>query len=573
MSQYPSLKAQDRPDIIARVFHMKVKSLLNFLKTRKPFGPAVADLYTIEFQKRGLPHCHLLLWVAPSSKITNPQQIDNYILAEIPDPSAEPQLHKVAFELMMHGPCGIARPSSPCMKGGSCSKSFLKDVQQTTSFDKNGYARYRRKPDTHTVRKNDVALDNRYVMPYNRLLCLQFQTHINVEYCGWSMLIKYLFKYISKGADRVRYTITRSPATLPTTTDIPNGPIDEIKNFLDARFICPHEASWRILNFVIHNRNPAVQVLSVHLEGMQRLTFRDSDRLDNVLRNPYTGKTTLTDWLRNNRYDNTGRHLRYVDYLSEYKWDATDKCWIRRSTRKTPAIGRLIYIHPTCGETFYLRMLLAHQRGCQTFEDIRTIAGYTYPTFRDACEKLGLLGNDNEWSDAFTEASSWATASELRSLFAHMLLHCEVSSPLQLWNTHWHQMADDGTHTHGLLNTEDLKQYVLYELELLLRTASPPSSLTEFALPLPEEQLLRCIRNKLLLKENNYDREALPVERQTLRARLNLRQSQIYEHVTLTWHLIVRYLHSCTAMEVLEKLFSGTLSSPVYDPTDKLFLS
>ncbi|XP_023739280.1 uncharacterized protein LOC111887346 isoform X2 [Lactuca sativa] len=53
-----------RADIIARVFRMKVKSFITFLKEDKTFETVIAHLYTIEFQKRGLPHCHTLLWVS-----------------------------------------------------------------------------------------------------------------------------------------------------------------------------------------------------------------------------------------------------------------------------------------------------------------------------------------------------------------------------------------------------------------------------------------------------------------------------------------------------------------------------
>ncbi|XP_029144445.1 uncharacterized protein [Arachis hypogaea] len=53
----------DRPDIACRVFHAKMKCLLNDLKNGVFFGPLNAGMYTIEFQKRGLPHAHILLWL------------------------------------------------------------------------------------------------------------------------------------------------------------------------------------------------------------------------------------------------------------------------------------------------------------------------------------------------------------------------------------------------------------------------------------------------------------------------------------------------------------------------------
>ncbi|RDX46067.1 hypothetical protein OH76DRAFT_1330930, partial [Lentinus brumalis] len=60
--------AADRPDIVARVFHLKKQALLKVIKDGF-FGELAADVYTIEFQKRGLPHMHLLIFLREPYKI------------------------------------------------------------------------------------------------------------------------------------------------------------------------------------------------------------------------------------------------------------------------------------------------------------------------------------------------------------------------------------------------------------------------------------------------------------------------------------------------------------------------
>ncbi|EIW59200.1 uncharacterized protein TRAVEDRAFT_121299, partial [Trametes versicolor FP-101664 SS1] len=88
----PGQTPSDRPDLIARVFQMKKKALLHDILKNGIFGRVVAHIYTIEFQKRGLPHMHLLIFLDRRDKLLDPASVDTLIRATWPDPQTEPLL-------------------------------------------------------------------------------------------------------------------------------------------------------------------------------------------------------------------------------------------------------------------------------------------------------------------------------------------------------------------------------------------------------------------------------------------------------------------------------------------------
>ncbi|GKC03333.1 hypothetical protein Tco_0994943 [Tanacetum coccineum] len=84
------------------------------------------------------------------------------------------------------------------------------------------------------------------------------------------------------GPDRILAKVSRSIREASTSTTINNVQINEIQDYFDGRFICLFEACWRIYDFPIHSREPAVQILNVHLEDIQRVSFLERDRLDTL---------------------------------------------------------------------------------------------------------------------------------------------------------------------------------------------------------------------------------------------------------------------------------------------------
>lgn len=170
----PAQSASDRHDITARVFKQKLKSLMDFIVKHHVFGETRCWMYSIEWQKRGLPHAHILIWLV--NKI-RPDEIDQVISAEIPDFEIDPDLFDVVTNNMIHGPCGVLNNNSPCMKDGKCTKRYPRNLVAETITGNDVYPLYRRrstedggKSTTLKVRNNDVDVDNLWVVPYSPLL-------------------------------------------------------------------------------------------------------------------------------------------------------------------------------------------------------------------------------------------------------------------------------------------------------------------------------------------------------------------------------------------------------------------
>ena len=163
-------KAQDRPDLLSRVFRAKFEMLKAELLDRKIFGEVAACVYVIEFQKRGFPHAHLLLILKPQFKLLNPESYDRIVSAELPDPKQFPHLYSLVLKHMVHGPYGDMGKNSPCMKGGSCKNHYPKNFCEHTTHAEDSYPYYRRRDDGSKITVRRFELDNRWIIPYNPYL-------------------------------------------------------------------------------------------------------------------------------------------------------------------------------------------------------------------------------------------------------------------------------------------------------------------------------------------------------------------------------------------------------------------
>ncbi|KAL6569662.1 hypothetical protein OROMI_014176 [Orobanche minor] len=518
------LRPEDRPDILCRVFKIKLDEFVSDLKDKHMFGKPKALIYMVEFQKRGLPHAHILLFLNKTDEARIAGNIDDFICAELPDEESDPELYEAVKDYMVHGPCGADNPHSPCMVNNRCSKMFPKSYNERTFVDEKGYHVYRRRDNGATVDKNGIILDSRYVVPYNAKLLLKYRAHINVESCNQSRSIKYLFKYIAKGSDMtgVKFVGERD---------------DEIKKYESCRYVSACEAIWRIFSFDLHYRTPAVERLSFHLEDEQGISFKDGDYLPDLVNKPTVKQSKFLQWMEINKTDPEAQKLTYAEFPREYVWNGSQKIWSKRKT-KQKGIGRMYNVPMKSGRLYYMRLMLNHVKGATCFADIRTVDGIVYDTYKAACESLGLLFDDGEYVAGITEASHWATAYHMRQMFAMLLLSNSMSKPEDVWAKTWQFLSEDILHTWQkesnnpalVLSDHQIKNLALAEIEKLLKANG--SSLHYFDdMPKPDGSVVSDATNQLILDELSYDRVAMQSQHAELYTHLTDEQRNIYEKI------------------------------------------
>ncbi|XP_020266738.1 uncharacterized protein LOC109842248 [Asparagus officinalis] len=389
--------AQDRPDLSARVFRGKIEDLKDQLFKEEVFGKVAARVYVIEFQKRGLPHAHILLILKHEYKLMSPDHFDKFISAELPDQSLFPMLHAKVVKHMVHGPCGSLRKTSPCMVDGKCKYHYPRSFCSKTSLGGDGYPIYMRRNDGKKIFVRNTILDNQWIVPYNPYLLSRYNCHVNVEVCSGLKAVKYLYKYIYKGHDKAAVCITSNEAT---------HPVDEIKQYQDARWVSAQEAIWRIFEFKLNDIQPPVINHQLHLPNKQNVYYWNNEDLRNIMTWEHTAKTMLTRFFRKCASDQKARMLLYKEFPEHYVWVVGKKC-------------------PT------------------SWDDLLTVGGLLVKTFKESAQKRGLLESDDSIVECLDEAVNFKMPYALRRLFATILVYCQPTNVRLLWERYRPAMSED----------------------------------------------------------------------------------------------------------------------------------
>ena len=331
--------------------------------------------------------------------------------------------------------------------------------------------------------------------------------------------MKYLYKYVYKGHDRIMAGIQQAP-------------VNEIQRYIDARYmyVSACEASWRIFHYELHDRSPAVQRLAVHLPNQQTVVYKEGkaeEALDEMK------KTTLLAWFKINKECPEARSVPYHIFPEQFTWNSTAGKW--KARKAGHVIGRLYQANPAEGERFYLRLLLHHTPGCTSYQDICTLPdGSVCQTFKETALKRGLLQDDEEWVDCLNEVALTASPSQIRLLFVTLLVFCEPASPVQLWDKFKTYMSEDISRHHRYLSQSQILEQALKFINDLLRQHG--KSLKDFpGMPIPSEIVTNYTdQSNIMIEELCYAREEQVEKATECERKMNKDQAQVFNKIIET---------------------------------------
>ncbi|XP_055910601.1 uncharacterized protein LOC129944965 [Eupeodes corollae] len=342
-----------------------------------------------------------------------------------------------------------------------------------------GYPSYRRRDvdyggQSYELRLSNgvrVDIDNRWVVPYSPLaplLCKTYKEHINVELCSLVKSIKYICKYVHKGSDKAIFAVQNVNDN------------DEITRYQMGRYISSNEAIWRIFTFPLHERDPAVIHLVVHL------------KTDSVF--------TLQKKLHyNSRQDAVGQFantLMYTDVSKLFTWNKQSKNWEPRN-RGIPVPG---------------------------FADI-------FMT-----KTLGRLYTVHPKQREYAALSS--SPQKIRQLFSIILTTCFSSDASALWNKYKGSMSEDILHRTRITNknlniefsAEIYNESIIMIEDICILISNMP--LIHFEMPAPNRPAVDII-NSDVQREQEFDKTSLATFVAENEQLLAAEQRNVYDQINV----------------------------------------
>lgn len=151
-----------------RVFRQKRMCFIQYLMKSKMFGEVKGYVWRDEYQQRGLPHCHILLWTDFDTEDID--AIDSVITCKLPDDPRYENFNKIndlitlikKYETHYHSK--RCRPDSE----SECSYHYPQEVKDKTEII-NGRYIFKR------------GINDLLIVPHNPKLVSLYRAHLEIE--------------------------------------------------------------------------------------------------------------------------------------------------------------------------------------------------------------------------------------------------------------------------------------------------------------------------------------------------------------------------------------------------------
>ena len=290
----------------------------------------------VEFQNRGAPHTHTILWVEKS--IT--QMIEeNLIRADLPDPNLEPELYQLVLTHQIHT-CRSGKCGGPAPPGQVCKKKFPRPYSPITYYNE----------DEQRFIYRCVTEKDRWIVPYHPATLLIWNAHMNIQYVSSKNLGKYLTKYVVKAEPTYVFNISEG---------------DKYREHIIARRLSSMECMFLLLGETICNSSVQVKYLPTEPPTTRSRAIRPistiseddddpywKDLIEKYFARPHTEQfdgITYPDYFKNYTLSTKkpSRNEFYIDDLNYYV--------IKRTS---PLVTRHQHLKVQNGESFFYQQLL-----------------------------------------------------------------------------------------------------------------------------------------------------------------------------------------------------------------------
>ena len=278
-------------------FHKKWDAIFNKLIRSKDtpiFGHVQDYVYRIEYQARGAPHVHAILWIADAPILgkDTTSEVEEYIKSIItcsmPDETSSPTLHKLVSQFQTH------KCNTYCLKSYKRGNKFFKkcrfgfprpvksdvclnDVIDCLAIQKQKLPRKRL---YHLPR----AKTELYINDYNPALLIANLGNVDVQYIGHlgSRLPYYITDYMTKHERSEQDTLWKDIFT--STKSLGSNAMSFVLQSVKSRKVGANKAADRLLGHKLYSKSRQLRFADLQPSDKVKRVLKTADDIGKLLK-------------------------------------------------------------------------------------------------------------------------------------------------------------------------------------------------------------------------------------------------------------------------------------------------